>query len=243
MEKLKARLGISAEPGGLAYFYCSYKESDDYGLTHVMLSLLAQLVRCFSSPESGPAMRLFERYDDGTLAAKADDLRGLLIDLIHELEVVFICLDAVDECSSIAKGELLRLIRSLMSQCGNVKIIVSSRSGDSEVYEAFEGCRSITITPHAVASDIDQYIKNRIDQGPKRLRLARPEHVVNKLIVGAQGMYDRNIPLRAFNLLILPGFCGFLVRWISFRVSVRPLASTLRSIPYHGDFLELIFGF
>lgn len=189
VEKLKARLGSPTKLTGLAYFYCTYKESEDYPLTFILTSLLAQLIRCFPEPETGPAMRLFEKYDDGTLAAKADDLKDTLIQLIHSLDIVFLCLDAVDECSPTAKDELLRLVFSLAGGCHNLKIIVSSRSGDSEVFEAFDGYHSITITPHAVASDIDLYIKNRINRGPKRLKLAQSDHMISKLIVSAEGMY------------------------------------------------------
>lgn len=189
MENLNARSSLSTKPRGLAYFYCTYNASESHGLSQILSSLAAQLIRIFPQPETGPAMRLFKDCDDGTLAAKVDHIQSLLFNLIDDLEVAFICLDALDECSPDTKSELLSFIFMIIGRCANVKIIVSSRSGDSEVSESLDGCPSITITPHAVARDIDLYVRRRIDQGPKRLRLARSEYMVDRLTSGAEGMY------------------------------------------------------
>ena len=135
-------------------------------------------------------MRSFRECDDGTLDAKVDHIQNLLCNLINDLEVAFICLDALDECSSYIKSELLSFVHVVIERCENVKIIVSSRSGDSDVSESLDGCPSITITPAAVARDIDLYIRQRLDRGPKRLRLARSEYMVDRLTSGAEGMYE-----------------------------------------------------
>lgn len=189
MENLKARSSLSTKSRGLAYFYCTYNASESHGLSQILCSLAAQLIRSFPEPETGPAMRLFEECDDGTLAAKVDHLQNLLCNLINDLEVAFICLDALDECSPDTKSELFSFIYVVIGRCDNVKIIVSSRGGDSEVSESLDGCPSITITPHAVAQDIDLYVRRRIDQGPKRLKMARSEYMVDRLTSGAEGMY------------------------------------------------------
>ena len=159
-------------------------------MSHILCSLAAQLIRFFPQPETGPAMRLFKECDDGTLTAKVDQIQNLLCNLINDMEIAFLCLDALDECSTNTKRELLSFIYVVIGSCDNVKIIVSSRSGDSEVSESLEGCPSITITPYAVARDIDLYVRRRIDQGPKRLRLARSEYMVDRLTSGAEGMYE-----------------------------------------------------
>ena len=135
-------------------------------------------------------MRLYKECDDGTLDAKVDHIQNLLCDLINDLEIAFICLDALDECTPYTKSGLLSFIYVVIGRCGNVKMIVSSRSGDSDVSESLISCPSITITPDAVARDIDIYIRQRIDRGPKRLRLARSEYMVDRLTSGAEGMYE-----------------------------------------------------
>ena len=189
MENLKARPSSLTKPGGLAYFYCTYNTSESHGISYILGSLAAQLTRASPQPETGPAMRLFRECDDGTLTAKVDQIQSLLCSLINDMEVAFICLDALDECSPSTKSELLSFILIVTGRCDNVKIIVSSRSGDSEVSESLEGCPSITITPQAVAQDIDLYVRRRIDRGPKRLKQARSEYMVDRLKSGAEGMY------------------------------------------------------
>ena len=190
MENLKARSSSSPKPRGLAYFYCTYNMSENHGISYILGSLAAQLIRIFPQPETGPAMRLFRECDDGTLAAKVDHFQNLLCKLINDMEVAFICLDALDECSLSTKSELLPFLYMVIGRCDNVKIIVSSRSGDSEVSEFLDGCPSITITPQAVARDIDLYVRRRIDRGPKRLKQARSDDMFDRLTSGAEGMYE-----------------------------------------------------
>ena len=159
-------------------------------MSYILGSLVAQLIRVFPQPETGPAMLLFKECDDGILAAKVDHMQNLLCNLINDMKVAFIRLDALDECSLSTKSELLSFIYVVIGRCDNVKIIVSSRSGDSEVSEFLDGCPSITITPQAVARDIDLYVRRRIDLGPKRLKQARSEYMVNRLTSEAEGMYE-----------------------------------------------------
>lgn len=106
------------------------------------------------------------------------------------MEVAFICLDALNECSLSTKSELLPFIYMIIGFCDNVKIIVSSRSGDSEFSEFLNGCPSITITPQPVTPDIDLYVRRRIDRGPKRLKQARSEYMIDRLTSEAEGMYE-----------------------------------------------------
>lgn len=160
-------------------------------MSYILSSLAAQLIRVFPQPEIGPAMRLFRECDDGTLTAKVDHIRNLIYNLIDDMEVAFICLNALDECSLSTKSELLSFIYVVIGRCDNAKIIVSSRRGDSEVSEFLDGCPSITITPQAVARDIDLYVRRRIDRGPKRLKQARSEYMVDRLTTGAEGMYEQ----------------------------------------------------
>ena len=134
-------------------------------------------------------MRLFQDCDDGTLIAGADHIQNSLIDLINHMDVAYICLDAVDECSLDTKRELLEFVYVVIGHCENIKIMISSRNGDYESSEFLDSCPSITITQRAVAGDIEKYVRHRIDQGPKRLKLARSDFMVDTLILGAEGMY------------------------------------------------------
>jgi hypothetical protein len=112
----------------------------------------------------------------------------LIILLIMELQTVYICLDALDECSPENKIELLSLILALNEECRNVRILVSSRTGDTEVGEYLDGCPNITVTAGALAQDIDLYVRHRIERGPERLKRAKSEHMVRRLVSGAEGM-------------------------------------------------------
>ena len=133
-------------------------------------------------------MQLFIDCDDGTLTPNADRVEDLIVGLINQLESVYICLDALDECDADDKNELLRFIGVVIGSCINTKVLMSSRIGDFEVSEYLDGCLTIMVTLGLVANDIDRYIRYRIEHGPKRLRHAQSGNVVERLTKGAEGM-------------------------------------------------------
>ena len=80
-----------------------------------------------------------------------------------------------------------------VSRCDNVKIIISSRNGDSEVSEFLDSCPSITITSQAMARD-NRSICPTLDRSrSKALKQARSEYMVDRLTSGAEGMYEQDI--------------------------------------------------
>ena len=85
-------------------------------MSYILGSLAAQLIRVFPQPETDPAMHLFRECDDGTLAAKVDRIQNLLCNLITNMEVAFIYLDALDECSLSTKSELLSFIYTVIGR-------------------------------------------------------------------------------------------------------------------------------
>ena len=189
IERLRTVSNVATDvPIGLAYFYCSYDMSEASELRNILCSVAAQLIRCCHEPEVGPAMRLFQDCDDGTMTPSVTRAQTLIMQLIGRMKSVFICLDALDECKAITKSELLHFIFEIIGQCENVKILVSSRIGDSEVHEALDGCSSFTISQVAVAQDIECFLRFQIEHGPKRLRLASSDSMVKRLVRGAEGM-------------------------------------------------------
>jgi hypothetical protein len=157
-------------------------------VAHILSSIAAQIIRYLPHPEAGAAMRLFKECDDGTLAPASDKIRDILLHMIPELKNVYICIDALDECSVENKDELLFYLFLLMESCDNVKVLVSSRTGESSVTDTFGSCPSIAVTSELLASDMAIFVKHRIDHGPERLRRARSDTVIRKLTEGAEGM-------------------------------------------------------
>jgi hypothetical protein len=188
IEYLRGQPPVLGKGSGIAYFYFAYNEAELIPVAQILSSLTAQIVRCLTYPEAGPAMRLFRECDDGTLAATSDKMRDLIILLIKELKTVYICLDALDECNSENKAEMLSLVMVLIQERSNVKVLVSSRTGDAEVREYLDYSPNITVTASVLAQDIDLYVRHRIEHGPERLKRAKSEHMVRRLVNGAEGM-------------------------------------------------------
>lgn len=188
IEYLQGQPPVLEKASAVAYFYFAYNEAELISVSQILSSLTAQIIRCLTHPEAGPAMDLFRECDDGTLAATSDKMRDLIILLIEELQTVYICLDALDECSTENKKEMLSLVMILIENCSNVKILVSSRTGDTNVREYLDCSPDITVTAGVLAQDIDLYVRHRIENGPERLKRAASEHMVERLVNGAEGM-------------------------------------------------------
>ena len=133
-------------------------------------------------------MQMFQDCDDGNLAPTVEQIQNLLTDLINQMDVAYICIDALDECEPNVKTDLLQFFYVIIEQCSSFNVLVSSRTGDSEIAEFLEGWPSIIITPETVTNDIDLFVRYRIEKSSNRLKRAMTEHYIRKLIFGAEGM-------------------------------------------------------
>ena len=153
-----------------------------------MSSLVAQLIRASKDPERGPAMGFFKQCDNGTLRPSLDQLVDLVIGLIASLGICFVCINAPDECDYGTKEELLSILSKLSLTARNIKLLISTRSGEMDITKHIRQYSDIEMLPDLSESDITTYIKWRIRTGPERLRQIQSEDIIRKLIAGAEGM-------------------------------------------------------
>lgn len=189
VDSLKKHPRVLQKSAGLLYFYCAFDNAETTGTLQILCSLAAQLIRCLSQPEHSSAMRLFESCDEGTRTPSLDQAQDLLIDLTGELQTVYICLDALNECNEDDKTNLLHIIEVLVSRCDNLSVVMSSHSDDREVGAYLDGRPNITLSSAGLKQDIDYYIRYRIDRGPQRLKRALSEQMIESLATSADGMF------------------------------------------------------
>lgn len=181
VDHLQSTVLPRTKSSALCFDYCSYTdESSD--TTRILRSLVAQIIRQVKAPEQGPAMSHFRRSDEGTIEPTLASLFDLFLALLEELDVVYVCLDAVDECQDEERQILLKNLSSLADRTNKIKIALFCRVGDYLTFTGTANYEKIEITRERVAQDLKSYVRYRIDNGPERLKRARSEQMIRKLI-------------------------------------------------------------
>lgn len=145
VDSLKEHPLVLNKKAGLLYFYCAFDDAETTSTLQILISLAAQLIRSLSQPQHSVAIRFFESYDEGTKLPSLEQAQQLLINLIGELQTVYVCLDALNECKEDYKAKLLQVIEVLISRCDNIYFIVSSHLDDREVRTRLDGRPHITL--------------------------------------------------------------------------------------------------
>lgn len=182
----------------MAYFYCSKTVGDQsqQDPKAILLSVLRQL----SSPLPGlpiksPVVKEYEKeVARGSRKANMtiDETTSLLEKLIHDhYEGVTLIIDALDECDSKKRAQLLDVLTRLTYNTGAVvKTLVSSRvDPDIERHFSITPYLSITATDNAedIAKFVDQEIDARLLDG--RAKVALKERVKAHLNLKAKGVF------------------------------------------------------
>jgi hypothetical protein len=178
---------VTDRTDSIAYYYCKYTRAETEKSTSILRSIASQIVRTFPDPESGPAMQLFTACDEGNVAPLLNSLVNTIIELIKMLHTVYICVNALDECTHETQLELSEQLRKITEESPNAKILLSYRVNDS-IFSCFENQSRISTAPEELSSDIELYVRYRMKAGPERLKRTLNEDVIKRLVSRADGM-------------------------------------------------------
>jgi hypothetical protein len=143
---------------GIAFIYCNYKEQTQQTVTHLIASLLKQLVQDCSVISDNVKSFYHSHQDRGT-DPTFDEFTKILEAEIKAYAKIFIVVDAVDECteSSESRIKLLKALRSLAKL--GVNLMVTSRDLPS-IEQHFREALRLHI--RATDEDVEKYVQNRL---------------------------------------------------------------------------------
>jgi len=98
----------------------------------------------------------------GGRGLRVPDMVEILKKTIASLPRVFICIDALDECTAKHRRGLLESLREILRMSPNIRIFLTGRSHiDDEIVKPFGKALRIPLSPaHA---DIKRYLEMRLD--------------------------------------------------------------------------------
>ena len=186
------------------YFFFHKSNIEAEGIaTGTLKTFVSQLVR--QVPAALPI--LLERYEllssRGNFEWSWDNLLSMIGNMLERMRidsVVYIVLDALDECEPESRALLLDWLQDLidssktsaMSKTSRpvLKFFITSRP-DSSIFDSLSHFPNMEMTPSDTAADMHALIINRIEDFSRRRHLDNDvaQKIINFLEVNAQGMF------------------------------------------------------
>lgn len=191
--------GNSPQP---VFFYCSRNSAEP--ARSDPKTILASLARQLSSLEPGkpllqPSINLYMKEEAEGFASgqlQVDESCQLIMQLIELYPQTTIIIDALDECDSTTRLELLQALEHILQRSASlVKVFVSSRD-DQDIVLELSGYPNLAIDSQRNSDDIAQFVRaevERLIQAKKLLRHSAAQTemknmIIDKVIEGAAGM-------------------------------------------------------
>ncbi|KAI9667659.1 MAG: hypothetical protein M1821_000476 [Bathelium mastoideum] len=181
---------MTANPDiGVAYLFCSYKAQVDQSVPNFLAALLKQLIQ--RQPDmAGPIMEIHEYHSKRGRRPSLDELIRELLSICSSFSVVYIIVDALDECSNQygVRRELISTLQSFQATRQDVQLLFTSRY-IPEVAKDFQSSPSLEV--RASEEDVRRFVKAQIPRLPNCIQrdLDLRNDVQNKIAEAVDGMF------------------------------------------------------
>lgn len=183
------------------YFYCMRDPLQRTRADHA--SILASLARQMCCVDAGgdilrSAVELYDkRNEQASRMPTSEESVELIIKMTEARPVTYIVLDALDECDTETRGELLLALQTIIDRSAALtKIFVSSRD-DPDIVPHFEAQPHVRLAAAKTKDDIELFIEKTVrEKAKKELLFGRASTLLilaieKALKTGADGMYVR----------------------------------------------------
>jgi len=150
--------------------YCDFHAQQDQSTTNMLGAMLKQLANREGIPEHTREAFQEAKTEFGGRGLLLPDMVDILNKTITSLPRLFICIDALDECTAKHRRELLESLRRIVRVSPGTRVFLTGRPhiGD-EIVGCFGKVHQIPLSP--TPSDIKSYLEMRLgdDSIPKAM--------------------------------------------------------------------------
>lgn len=175
---------------GLAYIYCNFRRQEEQNIPGLMASLLKQLT---AGKHAIPQIvkDLYNRHTKKRTRPSPEKIFKALQSVIESYSIVFILVDALDECEQVCRTRLLSELFNL--QRSHVVQFLATSRHIPEITERFKGSEVLEIL--ASDEDVAKYLKGQMTRLPGFVqRNVKLRQDIEDQIVGTvQGMYVNEV--------------------------------------------------
>jgi len=144
----------------VAWLYCDFVAHQEQSATAMLGAILRQLVRIGEMPEN-IRQRFRGRLSDRGL--RLPDMVGMIKTTMSLLSQVYICIDALDECTPKSRQKLLGSLRDIIRESPSTRVLFTGRSHVAdEVKKYFSQAIIVLVSP--TENDIRVYLDVKLDR-------------------------------------------------------------------------------
>lgn len=162
---------------GVAYIYFNYQEQDKQKPTHVLSSLIKQLI---SQESAQPLPKELENFHKDQKTPNSEELYRILLHVVKPFTRTFFIFDALDECDQNGQRKELLPLFHRMGKDG-MNLFLTSRDHPADIQFSFDKTAKVKLW--AKDEDVASYIKQKIAEDPQ----------AESLITCSQGNYKNKI--------------------------------------------------
>ena len=143
--------------------YCDYQAQKDQSVVNMIGALLRQVALRVPMIPREIKSAFDESKQEGGERLRLPDMVKLFVKAIDSLELVYMCVDAVDEVLRECRPDFLRALRQIIRDTPNVRLFLTGRPyirGELDNYLT-KGVNVIQIV--ADPGDVTEYLSQRID--------------------------------------------------------------------------------
>jgi hypothetical protein len=175
----------------VCYYYCDYSDKPSLSMTHVIGSVIKQVLEHLDLDHFGEDFSC--PYRDDRDPPTHDEGSRYLLGLLSKYDTTYLVLDGIDELDAANQTQLLALIDFLINPTsGTVKIFVTSRTEEFRVKKSLKTYSAIHLSSKHVNDDIAMFIEDEIDKisdpHPLASNAELRYEVIQILVKGAKGL-------------------------------------------------------
>ena len=142
--------------------YCDFHAQQEQSTANILGAMLKQLASRGGIPEHTREAFQETRKKFGGRGLLLPDMLDILKKTIKSLPRLFICIDALDECTPKHRRELIESLRQIIRVSPGTRAFLTGRPHiEDEIVGCFSGVLRIPLSP--TPSDIKSYLDMRLD--------------------------------------------------------------------------------
>ncbi|CAG7966071.1 unnamed protein product [Penicillium nalgiovense] len=195
IDRIQDRLSKTPKNEGFAFFYCDKNEPRRAHALSILQSIVRQLSTTAKSPES-TQKKLCELYNRCRNAGSTFSLEQCKKQIQASMDIyekTTIVIDAMDECNTDTRDELIDALNSFVSQTNerHIRIFISSRP-DHDIQVRLKTAPNVDINASDNRGDVQKYLDVELDKLAKKTPSIGPlkAKILDTLLERSQGMFQ-----------------------------------------------------
>jgi len=145
------------------FLYCDYQTQKDQSAVNMIGGLIRQAALRAPRIPSEIKSAFDESKQEGGDGLQLPDMVKLFVQVIGSIEVVYLCVDAVDEMLPQHRLEFLRALRQIVQEAPNVRLLLTGRPCIRAELDKHLTKRAYDIHIVADQRDITRYLSRKMD--------------------------------------------------------------------------------